>query len=717
MTAIPFCGQAYSDKTLNANAQEAINLYPMITIDAASSDKKVAYSLPKKIIMYPTPGYKWQKYLAFGAIRGFYVINNILYIVAGTNLIVCSPIGGNTNLNEAIFTTVGTLNTAIGPVSIECNTVQLAISDGQFGYTYILSSGVFAVITGGSWPASGGVTNFTFIDGYVLGSINNSSTVIQSDVLDATTFGAQSFDTITSFPDNINAIFSDELQLYIFGPKICEVQSDAGSIPYAFQKVPNVLIQAGCVSWATIKKVANTFFFLASDIAGKAYVAALSSYDTKVISTPPINEQIQRYTKVSDAYSWVYREGDNHFYMITFPSAGVTWGYDIKTDLWHKRSINGGADLPTACILWQGMQVVGDAQGSLYIMSQDYTTYGVYNTHTGEVTDYPLDRIRTTAHVNAEGKTMFISELWVDMQVGSGFVTDTDLGTQPKTYPDKPTIVQQAQGFSSGLTTVIITINPSVAGNLIAIFIGSSLFPSSTITGITDNLGQVYKPVPGAFSNDTLGDNGDIWYFPDTQAGVTTITATFAVAPNAANAVAMEISGLKISGVVDVVSVLNNGLNQSSILTSAPLTTREKNDFILVGTNAQGDNNLSVAAPYRLDNSGFVGTYVPNDVVFNQSAVFTNSFSLANGGVASTVAFLAQPPITPLATLAVSKDFGRTWITVGTRSLGARGKTQQRVVWRNLGRYRQNCTFRLTISDPVQVFILGAKAQIKVGAK
>lgn len=509
MTVIPFCGQTYQDKTLYANAQRAINLYPMRTTIPQYSSQKLPYpSAPEKLVMYPTPGYKFAQACASFAssqqtpIRGLYVINSTLYIVCGNVLLSFTPQGTNTDLTVGTFATLGTLNTSTGIVSIQCNTVQLAISDGSFGYTYNLATRAFATISGGSFPASGGVTNFAFYDDYIVGAVNGSRQVIQSNILDATTFGAQAFDTVASFVDNAVCVFSDGLILYVMGPRLTEVQVDVGSIPYAFQKQAGVLIQAGCAAPFSVTKVGNTIIWLAQDFAGKAFVATLQGYGAKPISTPPINEAIERYSKISDAFGYTYREGDNQFYVLTFPTANATWVYDVKMDMWHERSINGGADLPTAYVNWQGNHVVGDKFGNLLLLSQNYSSY--YDGSTGK--DFPLTRVRTCQHLNAEGKSMFINELWIDMQVGSGFYTDPNLATQP--------------------------------------------------------------------------------------------TAT-----------------------------------------------------------------------------------------------------------------------APLATLEVSKDYGNKWIVVGTRSLGVQGKYPTRVLWRNLGRFRQNATFRLTVTDPVATFITGAKATIKTGVK
>lgn len=508
LQTIPFCGQSYTDRTLVANAQESINLYPMRT--PQPSTVKVPQGREQdNIIMYPTPGYNFAQACASFAtlgtgIRGLFVINNILYIICGNVLLSFTPTGLGNNLAQGTFATLGTLNTSSGICSIVCNTVQLAISDGVNGYTYTFSSNAFAAIgTGGAFPSSGGCTNFTFYDGYTIAALNNSQEIIQSNVLDASTWQALAFDKITTFADNLVGVFSDELSLYCFGPQKCEVQVDVGSIPYAFQKIAGVLIQSGCLAVNSIKLVANTIIWLASDIAGSPFVASMEGYAARPISTPAVNEAIARYTKVSDAFAWSYREADNHFYCITFPTPMVTWCYDIKMDMWHKRSIAGGADLPQAYIYWQGNHVVGDASGNLYTMSQNYSWYG----NGAGQHDIPLTRTRVTQHIIVGGMTAFIRELQIDFQVGYGFTPDPNL---------------------------------------------------------------VY-----------------------------------------------------------------------------------------------------------------------------------------------------QPPITavPLVTLEVSRDFGNIWHNVGSRTLGAVGTYNTRVIWRNLGRFRKAVTFRLTISDPVAVFITGARADILVGKK
>lgn len=479
MRAVPFAGQAYTDKSLPANAQEAVNLYPMRSPTADN---------PQRVVMYPTPGYALfadttdMGVADTGAVRAAYEINDVLFVVSGSKLLEITIDGTATDR--------GTLNTSTGRCSVTCNTVELAISDGTDGYTYNLSTNAFAVNSGGSWPAQG-VTNLTFIDGYVLGAPNGTNDVIQSDLLDAGTYDALATVTTTSFPDNVRAVYSDQLQLYVFGPKLCEVRFNAAATPFAFEKQQGVLIGAGCVAWPTLADVGGVLCWLASDAAGKAFVAALSGYTPRMLSTPPMNEAMERYQTVNDAFAHAYREGDNHFYCLTFPSADVTWVIEPKTGWVHQRSVNGGRDLPDHYVLYRGRHLVGDSTGKLYWMSQDYSTDADGN---------GLRRVRACQHLAADGATMFVDELTVDVESGVGLL-----------------------------------------------------------------------PVQ------------------------------------------------------------------------------------------QGDE--------------------------------------------------------PLATLEVSRDGGRTWTSVGTQPMGAIGEYKTRLTWRRLGRFRTRATFRLTVSDPVRTYILGAWAQIRAGLK
>lgn len=61
----------------------------------------------------------------------------------------------------------------------------------------------------------------------------------------------------------------------------------------------------------------------------------------------------------------------------------------------------------------------------------------------------------------------------------------------------------------------------------------------------------------------------------------------------------------------------------------------------------------------------------------------------------------------PTMSLRISKDGGKTWSSYFTKSIGAVGQYAKQVVFRRLGIQTQ-CTFEITISDPVKVAITGS---------
>jgi hypothetical protein len=69
----------------------------------------------------------------------------------------------------------------------------------------------------------------------------------------------------------------------------------------------------------------------------------------------------------------------------------------------------------------------------------------------------------------------------------------------------------------------------------------------------------------------------------------------------------------------------------------------------------------------------------------------------------------------PVANLDWSEDDGRTWSNPVERSMGIMGNHRTRVNFTRLGRFR-NREFRLRISDPVKVAILGAEARVDLAA-
>ncbi len=409
--SLPFVGQAFKERSVQLNAQDCVNLY--VARSPTAED-------PNRLALYPTPGYQLLQDLTqlgipgCGAVRGLFEVNGTVYVVSGTRLLKATPAG-----NAFAYSAVGTLLTSAGLCSLVSNTVDLAVADGRYGYSLKLATDAFTQVTGGEWPTDKGVTNLAFQDSLVVAAVQGTSKLVQSAVLDAASYPALNAASVASFPDALTAVYSDGRQLYCFGPKQAEVRYNTGSPRFSFEKVQGAFIEAGCASPQTIVKLGGSLVFLAADEKGAAYLAALDGYTPRRLSSPALNEAIQRYATVADAYAWGYREGDATFYCITFPSQNATWAVETGTGLAHRREHRGGADLPTCCVAYRDKQLVGGADGKLYWMSQDHLTGS---------DGLGLRRSRTCSHLGG-GETLFVQDVEIDFETGFAPVGSTPLAT------------------------------------------------------------------------------------------------------------------------------------------------------------------------------------------------------------------------------------------------------------------------------------------------
>ena len=93
--------------------------------------------------------------------------------------------------------------------------------------------------------------------------------------------------------------------------------------------------------------------------------------------------------------------------------------------------------------------------------------------------------------------------------------------------------------------------------------------------------------------------------------------------------------------------------------------------------------------------------------------IFFSKFQLmcrVGSGLDGAVTYASDPTVE----LRYSDDFGHTWSTAQSRSLGQIGDYAKRVIWRRLGQAR-NRVFEVRISDPVEVALLSAELDATPG--
>ena len=395
---VPFAGGAYKTFSPNINAQECVNFIP-------------ANDFGRKVLR-GTPGLKlWCDTGKFAEVRGLGRLGGFLYAIVGNAVF---RIDSDRTSTEC----TGTLDTSSGKISIAVNETQLMVVDGVSGY--IVTDTTVTKITDDAFPTS--PTSVTFQDGYFVITIGSSGQVYISDLNDGTSWDGTYYFTAEAKPDNALQVLSRRRNLVIFGEESIELWYNSGAtVP--FDRIPGTTQEVGIGASNSAVLLANTVYFLTNNFQ----VAVIEDRSPLVISAPAIDYQIAQYATKSDAIGMGITNIEGHiFYILTFPTANKTWGYDVVTKEWFNLT-----SYPEPFDnRWRGncyshfndKHLVGDYENGI-IYEWDFGTY-TDNSKT-------IRRIRTAPEVRQEGKKLFHDELQIFFEAGVGLVTGQ--GSDPQT--------------------------------------------------------------------------------------------------------------------------------------------------------------------------------------------------------------------------------------------------------------------------------------------
>lgn len=404
MSDFGLVGQAYEAASFTQDTQRLINWYPEIDAVKPEGSRGV-------VALYPTPGLV-TKFTLSGQVRGFHVIPGgaNLLVVAGTGLYSV-----NTSWSSSL---VGTLSTSTGQVTITDNGVSAYIADGTNRYYYTWGTGTFALTTDGPFT-TGGVCDE--VDNYIIYNRPGTNQWGSTNVGDIVS-GALNLGSKIGSSDNIQAIVCDHRQVLLLGERTSERWTDVGTSPFPFSIIPGTSIQHGLQAIYSVARLGEGVAFLAMDDRGQATVVMWGATfpAPQRISTYAIERAIQDYSVTSDAVAYTYTQSGHEFYVLTFPTANVTWCYDISTQMWHQRAWrnpNTGVlnrHRGNCAIPFNDEILVGDYEnGKVYAFSQ--TTY----TDDGD----QIACIRRCPHLTSDLRRQFFSDLQIQFQPGVGIQT------------------------------------------------------------------------------------------------------------------------------------------------------------------------------------------------------------------------------------------------------------------------------------------------------
>lgn len=411
MARIGIVGPAYTLNDRSCAVQRSVNLFPQV-VEVPNE--------PNRLMLRGTPGLAVISTISSGQpVRGIIEIGNgYLLAVCGTGVYRVDSAGS--------VSSVGTIATSQNVVSMANNGQEVMIVDGSGGYYYTISTNTLTQITDSDFPGGHVVK---FVDGYFVVSDPSTQNIYISGIYDPTTWSALDFGAAEGQPDNVVSLEILNSQIWAFGERTVEPFYNSGSADFPFARVQGALIEKGCGAIHSVAKCDNSVFWLSD----QRVIYRSQGYQAMRVSTHAIEEAVARYAVVSDAIAMQYEQEGHAFYVLTFPTEGVTWVYDAATQMWHERGeLNDTEDGTYEFSRWRANCL---AYFSDSIWAGDFENGKLYQLDLDTYTDNggSIVRMRRSPHVRIGSMNrLFHKSLKLTLETGVNGVTPTIPASDPQ---------------------------------------------------------------------------------------------------------------------------------------------------------------------------------------------------------------------------------------------------------------------------------------------
>lgn len=228
---------------------------------------------------------------------------------------------------------------------------------------------------------------------------------------------------VESNPDNINGMIINGREAWFFGPGSYEVWFDSGDSVRPFQRIRDAAYAIGLAAPNSLQAFQGHVFWVGSSKEGFGIVWMSQGYQAVRVSNTAIERLIKATGTFDDAIGWTYQIAGHSCYVISFPTAKVTYAYDMSTDNWHELSYR---DPSTGEIMQHrgnnqlfafGKNLVGDFEnGLIYELAEDVYTDNLA----------PIIRYRRCPVLGKGLRTIFYDRLEIEVQSGVGLDTGSD---------------------------------------------------------------------------------------------------------------------------------------------------------------------------------------------------------------------------------------------------------------------------------------------------
>ena len=139
-------------------------------------------------------------------------------------------------------------------------------------------------------------------------------------------------------PDNTTGLVANGSRLYTFGPRSYQMFQYTSDLNVPFNSPDTAAYPIGLKAVNSLCQIGTTVVWLgASDLGNNGVYVLQGSTGATRVSTPEIEREIAKFPTVKDATAQIYQANQHIFYCISFPSADVTYCYDLTEQSWSNR--------------------------------------------------------------------------------------------------------------------------------------------------------------------------------------------------------------------------------------------------------------------------------------------------------------------------------------------------------------------------------------------
>lgn len=382
----PLVGGSHADDSRPWSSQDTINLIPEVAERGGARAQAVLKSVPGLRDVCATQN---------APVRGLHDVEGATFAAVGRTLYRIQP-------DAAV--SLGTIP-GVGAVSMAHNQIsggsEVVIASRSTAYVWNTVTSTLAQITDEGFP---GAKVVDFLDGYIMFVEPMGRFWGHSDLADATSYNTLDRSEAEAQPDRIVTGIVTHGDWLVFGARTGEFFYNTGEATGTFQRRDGTEMEVGCAGTHAVVRLDNTVFWLGHD--GCFY--RLEGYNPVRISTHAIEQAIAR-ESWPECRAMVMEDRGHKVAYWSFPN-GITVGFDVATQEWHRRQSKDMAGWRVSALAKSRTTIyAGDARdGTIYAL--DWSTC----TEKGE----PLDCRRRAGGFHDDGNRLTVNAVKLVIDTG-----------------------------------------------------------------------------------------------------------------------------------------------------------------------------------------------------------------------------------------------------------------------------------------------------------